>query len=75
VLSLFIQRAEYDGAGALQAKLGQLLRASASAEDDIAMNDDKELEQMEKERSARHRRRTSLTPIANADSDRQIQCL
>ena len=51
-MTLFIQRAEHRDTQALQAKLDELIRATSAASDDLTAIDDKEPEEIEKERSA-----------------------
>lgn len=51
-MTLFIQRAEHRDTQALQAKMDELIRATSAASDDVAEIDDKEPEEIEKERSA-----------------------
>ena len=51
-MTLFIQRAEHRDTQALQAKLDELIRATSAASDDLTAIDDKEPEEIEKERLA-----------------------
>lgn len=51
-MTLFIQRAEHRDTQALQAKLDELIRATGAARNNVAEIDDKEPEEIEKERSA-----------------------
>jgi low affinity Fe/Cu permease len=51
-MTLLIQRAEHRDTQALQAKLDELIRATSAARDEVAEIDDKEPEEIEKERSA-----------------------
>ena len=51
-MTLFIQRAEHRDTQALQAKLDELLRASAGAKDELTTIDEKEPEEIEWRRKA-----------------------
>ncbi len=51
-MTLFIQRAEHRDTQALQAKIDELLRATGGAEDDLTKVDQKEPEEIERQRDA-----------------------
>ncbi|WP_343221639.1 low affinity iron permease family protein [Mesorhizobium silamurunense] len=51
-MTLLIQRAEHRDTQALQAKLDELIRATGNARNDVANIDDKEPEEIERQRSA-----------------------
>ncbi|CAM5490937.1 hypothetical protein MAUB1S_08223 [Mycolicibacterium aubagnense] len=51
-MTLFIQRAEHRDTQALQAKLDELLRASAGAKDELTTIDEKEPEEIERRRKS-----------------------
>src|SRR5262245_18733960 len=56
-MTLFIQRAEHRDTQAVQAKLDELLRATGVARNELTRIDEKEPEEIERHRSAEHRRR------------------
>ncbi len=51
-MTLFIQRAEHRDTQALQAKIDELIRASGGAKDEITKIDEKEPEEIERQREA-----------------------
>lgn len=51
-MTLFIQRAEHRDTQALQAKIDELIRANGAAKDDLTKIDQKEPEEIERQRQA-----------------------